>query len=119
VVQTLPAVRTCVVVGEYQFDRAEEFAEHIFDAEGSTPSGTPAAGWQTVAGEVRPATIASDGDILVGVVFSVRVTFEAQELGKHTIALTLDGNRIAELPYDIVRALGGPAPDDASSLSEK
>lgn len=117
----LPQFCTFVIVGEYQFEPGDELTDHIFDARIHKPDGTPVARLQTVATEMKAHALVRDSrgnpENFTGTMIVLRVGFEAQEFGRHQVTLTLDGEPLTAMGYDVVEYPGGGfVPDDARGI---
>jgi hypothetical protein len=118
----VPGVCEFSVVGEYQFKSGEELTDHTFDAQVDSPTSGPSSNSRTIPNYVlRDSLIpdsGSDSDNFTAAIFAVRVRVEAQQFGRHYVALTLDGESLTVLYYDVRQMPSGAIPDDLSSLPQ-
>nr|WP_299858098.1 hypothetical protein [Sphingomonas bacterium] len=116
----LPAATSFVAVGDYEFELDEVAAAHSFDAEVFAPEGAPPARFATEPSPFAPFGVSPDDARLhKGFVFVVKVDLGALVYGTHVVALTLDGQTITTFFYEVLKPLGGAAPDDLSGLTDE
>jgi hypothetical protein len=106
------------MVGEYQFDAADQAAAHTIDAQCVAPIGVAQPNYRTAPAAYPPFSIHNDGVALAKTLFAVHIGITAHGPGRHTIALIVDGAERFELPFDV---LSEPSslPDDVSSLTDE
>jgi hypothetical protein len=118
----LPHTCRFIVLGEYQFKAGEEYADHIFDAQVDSPNGHAAAKLKTAPSSVKKDSLLRDSrgnpDNFTATLFAFAVQFEAQEFGRHYVTVTLDGEGLIVLHYDVMEFPGdGAIPSDIGSIT--
>ncbi|MGJ6121147.1 hypothetical protein QN239_01000 [Mycolicibacterium sp. Y3] len=108
-----PASGTFWVVGEYQFAKEDQGAEHAITVECTLPDGGPAPFDSTTA-TYAPWTIHQDGDNLAPAIYAINVQIHAASPGTYTVHLVVDGERVFRLPFIV--ALEDASPDSPAAL---
>jgi hypothetical protein len=112
-----PAKRAAVTAHDHAFNELETTSKSAARGDDASIAANDFGGRPDHQVRRPPYTLQLVGGELTGHLFLLPVLIEVQEPGRHTIAVTLDGEQITRLPLDAFLG-AGPPDDDPRRLTE-